>query len=180
MICLVTGGIRSGKSRFAEEKCLKMAEGKPVVYVATGLAKDGEMKRRVELHQSRRPRDWGLVEEPLRLVECFRNEREKPCFLVDDLSTWVANFLLEQSEEALESDRGEFEEQMQEEAEKLIASLQGKDAVLVTSEVGLGGVSPNKMARVFQDALGTVNQTVARSADEVWLVASGIPRRLKG
>lgn len=177
MIRLVTGGIRSGKSKYAEELVQQL--GSRVCYVATGVITDKEMESRVKHHQQRRPKNWIVLEESVCLVEGVKQVKE-PVILIDCLSTWTTNRLMELSPEQTDADRGEFEQKMGEEAKELMQALQGKDAVIVTSETGLGGIQVSKIGRMFQDALGTVNQEVAASADEVWMTVAGVPWRVKG
>ncbi|OYD07315.1 bifunctional adenosylcobinamide kinase/adenosylcobinamide-phosphate guanylyltransferase [Paludifilum halophilum] len=177
MIRLVTGGVRSGKSGFAERMAARLED--EVLYVATGVAGDTEMEHRVAAHRRRRPASWGLLEEPLQLPERLSGVKER-VLLVDCLSTWTANRMMRLSEEEVNEDQGMFGKQMEQETDRLLSVLEKKEAILVTSEVGLGGVLPSKMGRMFQDALGSVNQRVARAAGEVWMVVSGVPWRVKG
>lgn len=178
MIRLVTGGVRSGKSRFAEE--LAEGIGKRILYVATGVVTDEEMERRVRRHRERRPREWGLAEEPLHLVRALTGPQEMDAILVDCLSTWVANRLMQLPEEDWEQRRYSFEREMEEEMERMLDVLTGREAVLVTSETGLGGVAMSPLGRLFQDTLGGINQQVAQRAGEVWMVVSGVPWKVKG
>ncbi|MFC4076225.1 bifunctional adenosylcobinamide kinase/adenosylcobinamide-phosphate guanylyltransferase [Salinithrix halophila] len=178
MIRLVTGGVRSGKSRFAEETARDV--GEKVLYVATGVPGDEEMQERVARHRDRRPRSWGLVEEEWDLEAALARSGEWDAWLIDDLGTWTANHVMRLSEESIREDQGGFEAEMAKKTDRLLDTLQDQEVILVTAETGLGGVAMNRMGRLFQDALGTVNQQVAQRADEVWLVACGIPCQIKG
>lgn len=176
---LVLGGIRSGKSAFAEE--LADSSGDPVLYVATGQSVDAEMAERIRKHRERRPAHWHTLEEPLHLSEALQRFMEgRPSvdvMLVDSIDTWVSNLLLDREEEgparaeclALES------------LESVVSLCRQRtiQGVLVSSEVGLSPVTPNRLGRQFQDLLGTVNQRAAALADEVYLVVAGIPVRIK-
>jgi adenosylcobinamide kinase/adenosylcobinamide-phosphate guanylyltransferase len=51
--------------------------------------------------------------------------------------------------------------------------------IIVSNEVGMGIVPENRLARIFRDITGKANQIIAAAADEAWLVASGIPLKLK-
>ncbi|MDA8352570.1 MAG: bifunctional adenosylcobinamide kinase/adenosylcobinamide-phosphate guanylyltransferase [Firmicutes bacterium] len=174
MIRLVTGGVRSGKSRFAERLAHEM--GEQVLYVATGVAGDGEMERRIARHRERRPGNWGLAEEPYALADALHQAADYDGVLIDCLSTWVANRVMEDSAPVKSS----LEAEMEQEVLEMMNRLQEQEAILVTSEVGLGGVSMNPMGRLFQDVLGCVNQRAAEQADQVWMVISGIPWKVKG
>lgn len=178
MIRLVTGGVRSGKSRFAEELAGEM--GKRILYVATGVVTDAEMAARVHRHRERRPREWGLAEEPLHLTRALTGGQERDGILVDCLSTWVANRLMQLPEKDWEERRNSFEREMEEEMERVLDLLSEEEAVLVTSETGLGGVAMTPLGRLFQDTLGSINQQTARRAEEVWMVVSGVPWKVKG
>lgn len=172
---LVTGGARSGKSRYAEE--LVESFGGEVVYVATLEPEDEEMRRRVERHRAQRSRDWRTVEAPFDVAEAIKRS-EEPVILLDCLSGWVSNLLLaheEQGEEAIldavlgavDGLVGVFRE-----SEKMV--------VVVTNEVGSGVVPAHRLGRWYRDALGLANQRVAAAADAVCLLAVGIPLVLKG
>ncbi|MFD1426833.1 adenosylcobinamide kinase/adenosylcobinamide-phosphate guanylyltransferase [Kroppenstedtia sanguinis] len=178
MIRLVTGGVRSGKSRFAEDLAKEM--GQRVLYVATGVVTDKEMQARVQRHRERRPREWGLVEEPLHLTQALSKGPERDGILVDCLSTWVANRLMQLPEEDGEERRDAVVKEMEEEMERVLEVLKEGEAVLVTSETGLGGVAMTPLGRLFQDTLGSINQQTARRAEEVWMVVSGVPWKVKG
>ncbi len=178
-VCLVLGGVRSGKSAFAEG--LVQSLGGPVLYLATGIAGDAEMAERVRRHQARRPAHWRTLEEPLDLAPRLGSELSAPgaapAVLVDSLDMWVSNLLLQHesgSDAALES--------------LALAGLDGLlDAcrangaalVLVSAEVGLSLVPPYPLGRRFQDLLGLVNQRAAAAAQQVYLVVAGVAVDLK-
>ncbi len=172
---LVTGGARSGKSRYAEE--FVESFGNEVSYVATLEAGDEEMGRRVERHKSRRPRSWRTVEAPLGVAEAIAGSEEQ-VVLLDCLSGWVSNLLLaheEWGEEAvLDAVLGATDELLDavRESEKTV--------VVVTNEVGSGVVPEYRLGRWYRDVLGLANQRVAAEADAVCLMAVGIPLVLKG
>lgn len=164
---LVTGGARSGKSRFAE--ALVAGAGLEKVYVATGQAFDAEMRSRIEQHKQDRGSGWTTVEEPLALAEVLQREsRPDRAVLVDCLTLWLSNLMLE--------DRN-----IAEEVAKLGASLSflPGPVVFVTNEVGQGIVPENALARRFRDEAGRLNQHIASLCERVVLVAAGQPVQIK-
>jgi len=165
MIELVIGGARSGKSAYAERQALE--SGLRVTYIATAQAHDAEMARRIAHHRARRPAAWRTVEESLLLADALRREViADTCVMVDCLTLWLTNVLL-----------GEREEEI----DKLLAilpTLPGR-IVLVSNEVGWSIVPENALARRFRDEQGRLNQRVAAAADQVTLVAAGLPLALK-
>lgn len=165
---LVTGGARSGKSAFAEN--LVTATGEQVTYIATGEALDPEMTRRIAHHRERRPKEWVTMEEPLHLAGALTGATAT--VIVDCLSLWVSNQLMvhRSDDEILAS------------TDTLVAAagLHRGLVVFVTNEVGSGIVPDNELARRYRDLLGWVNQRVAHAATDAWLLASGLPVRLKG
>jgi len=164
---LVLGGARSGKSRYAQ----KLAEdsGRRPVLIATAEAHDAEMAERIARHAGARDARWGLVEEPLALAAALRREARADCILVVDCVTlWLSNLLLR------DDDIPGAEQQLA----QSIAGLAGP-VIFVSNEVGGGIVPDNALARVFRDAQGRLNQTLAQACDAVVLVSAGLALRLK-
>lgn len=168
MIELIIGGARSGKSSHAERQALEShAGGLAVTYIATGEARDEEMAQRIAHHRSRRPAAWRTVEEPLALSDALRREAAPDtCLLVDCLTLWLTNVLLAERDAEIAA---------------LLAALPELPGrvILVSNEVGWGIVPENALARRFRDEQGRLNQHVAALADNVTLVAAGLPLVLK-
>jgi adenosylcobinamide kinase/adenosylcobinamide-phosphate guanylyltransferase len=178
-LILITGGVRSGKSKFAEE--LAVSHSSSVLYVATGVNVDGEMDSRIRLHQERRPAEWGLVESTHSLIQSFGGYHNYEVVLLDCLSTWISNRLLEVPEESYRDPA--TTERILSEWKQWITNVQTSYSgrtIVVSTEAGLGGVAMTRLGRWFQDVLGEGNQIAAQEADEVYAVMSGIPWRLKG
>jgi adenosylcobinamide kinase / adenosylcobinamide-phosphate guanylyltransferase len=178
-LTLVLGGVRSGKSAFAED--LARACGTPVLYVATAQVSDAEMEERVRRHRQRRPAEWTTLEEPHNLAgalgRALNGANAPPSVLVDSLDVWVSNLLLRHEDR----DAAELESLVLGQVEQAVEVAQGSAAgvILVSSEVGLSLVPPNALGRRFQDLLGLVNQRVAAAATHVYLVVAGIPVPVK-
>ena len=176
---LVLGGIRSGKSAFAEE--IAAGLGSDVVYLATGVAVDDDFAVRIRKHQESRPAHWVTVEESLNpaaaLEPTLSEKLGKTAVLVDSLDTWVSNLLWQH--------KGETPKELETLAmDRLQALLEtgcrpGVGMVLVSSETGMGLVAPTELGRRFQDLLGLVNQSAAARCSTVYLVAAGIPVTIK-
>ncbi|HHY94223.1 MAG TPA: bifunctional adenosylcobinamide kinase/adenosylcobinamide-phosphate guanylyltransferase [Firmicutes bacterium] len=182
-LVLVTGGARSGKSTFAER--LALQSGKQVIYIATCLPGDEEMRQRIEEHRCRRPPSWTTVEEPLDPASIMgRYDNSGRCFLLDCLTLLVSNHLLRaagQEGERVEPgyrDVGERVLALLGELASAVEKLQA-DAVLVTNEVGMGLVPEWPLGRLFRDLAGRANQCFAALADEVYLMVCGIPLQVK-
>ena len=166
-IIFITGGQRSGKTSYAEQLALSLAEHP--VYLATAHVWDEEFRQRIVRHQQNRGPRWVNVEEERVLRRHDFNGR---VVVVDCLTLWCTNFFFDSNSEvepALQALKTEFD--------RLIA--QDATFLFVSNEIGLGGVSENQLQRRFTDLLGWMNQYVARSADEVYLMVSGIPVRIK-
>lgn len=178
---LILGGARSGKSLLAEQ--LATASGLPVTYIATAEARDGEMTRRIEHHQSRRPTHWGLAEDPLHLADTLqRLARSDTCLLVDCLTLWLSNLIFA-GDAARQAEAGEavtcplFRSQI-DALTHLLPQLPGH-ILFVSNEVGWGIVPMDPVTRLFADEQGRLNQRVAAGCDKVTLVAAGLPLTLK-
>ncbi|MGO3346704.1 MAG: bifunctional adenosylcobinamide kinase/adenosylcobinamide-phosphate guanylyltransferase [Marinomonas sp.] len=166
---LILGGVRSGKSAFAETQIEQ--SGKPVYYLATSQVWDDEMAQRVELHQQRRPKSWQLVEEPIKLAAALqRVNQSNNAVIVECLSLWMSNLL------CLEDDAV-----FAYETQQLLTIVEGfeGDLVIVSGEVGLGIMPMNALARRFADEIGIINQQLAKLTDRVTFVAAGLPMKLK-
>ena len=165
-IILITGGARSGKSVRAEARARAFA-GKPV-YIATAEALDAEMADRIARHRARRGNEWLERETPLELVAALDETDGGGARLVDCLTLWLSNLL--HAGRDWTSATAALADAL---------ARQRSPVVLVTNEVGLGIVPDNELARRFRDAAGTMNQMIARAADEVEFVVAGLPVRVK-
>ena len=179
---LITGGARSGKSAFAERYAARCAQENTarVAYIATAQIYDEEMRQRVGLHQSRRPSDWTTYEAPFEAAAAIREAGKKHGILLFDCVTmFLSNHILQCSEESQKSDT--FIDYVEECAEELIRAAISVDAVtiFVTNEVGAGIVPENRLARLYRDMAGLVNQKLAHRSACVYLVACGLAIDLK-
>ncbi|MBO6755413.1 MAG: bifunctional adenosylcobinamide kinase/adenosylcobinamide-phosphate guanylyltransferase [Roseibium sp.] len=164
---LVTGGARSGKSRFAEQLCVR--SGLDRIYLATGAPFDDEMKARIDAHQAQRGVGWTTIEEGLDLAGAVMRAAGPDCVvLVDCLTLWLNNLMMAECDLAAETAR----------LTDAIRGLNGP-CVLVSNEVGLGIVPENRLARTFRDAQGRLNQDIASVCAQVVFVAAGQPLLMK-
>lgn len=167
-VVLITGGSRSGKSSYAEKLALELSENP--VYLATARIWDEEFRERVQRHQARRGPQWTNIEEEKYLS---RHTLAGRVIVVDCLTLWCTNFFFDLESDvdrALEAAKAEFDRFTAQEATFLF----------VTNEIGMGGTSDNEIQRKFTDLQGWMNQYVAARADEVILLVSGIPVKIKG
>lgn len=172
MIIFVTGGARSGKSDFVQELAEAM-EGRRL-FLATAEALDDEMKERIRKHKEKRGNRWDTLEEPLDLGNAIRSVvKSYGTILVDCLTVWLSNLLGEYKDE---------DEIISEMVDDFFSSMDDCEGTLivVSNEVGLGIVPENRLARVYRDKLGFLNQRMARRADQVYILFSGIPVKIKG
>ncbi len=174
MLTLVTGGIRSGKSRYALELARQASAAGSKCFLATAEPLDEEMKVRIARHKDERTQDFITIEEPLRISNAIEKaQKECSLILVDCLTLWVSNLLY-----SLENEP----EQIQREIKSFIDTVRCKktDFIFVTNEVGLGLIPDNTLGRHYIDELGNLNQSVARICDEVIFMVSGIATQIKG
>ena len=169
MKVLVTGGVRSGKSRHAEAL---LAGAPAVTYVAPGPTtaedSDPDWAARIAAHRSRRPATWTTLETR----DLAAALRVPGPVLVDCLGTWLTGVLDERG--LWDSPSAQITDVVTELVDEAAALLAGRDdVVLVTNEVGLGVVPAHRSGRLFRDLLGLVNQRMAAACDEVHLVIAG-------
>ena len=169
-IYFITGGARSGKSAFAEKIATEII-GKHA-YLATAQALDAEMVARIEHHRQRRGSAWDTFEEPLAVAELLgKLSGRYDVVLLDCLTLWLCNVMA----------HSDGDEAVSRQSDLLVEAIKNSKStcIVVSNEVGLGIVPDNALARRFRDLAGFVNQRVAQVADEAYLLAAGIPVKIK-
>ncbi len=167
---LILGGVKSGKSRLAENWA--KATAVPVTYIATATAQDNEMQQRISRHQSERPETWLTVESPIHLASTLQQvDAEGKCLLLDCLTLWLTNLLLT-----------EDETQLRTEIDALLTCLPNLSAelVMVSNETNMGIVPLGELSRRYCDEIGLLHQQLASLCDNVILTVAGLPHLLKG
>ena len=193
-LIFVTGGAKSGKSKFAEEMLLKLNNGNQKnIYLATSHVFDEDMKEKVRLHKKRRKNDWFTVETyrnfKNKLNNFFENnDKIKNNMLVDCLTNMITNIIFENQN----IDWNNFEKKLYIQTlkklnknvknsvdELLNITNQFENTVIVSNELGMGLVPSYPLGRYFREIAGKMNQIVAEKADEVYFVVSGISMKIK-
>ena len=180
-LTLITGGARSGKSRFAE--ALASQARTPVIYLATmeEVGSDREAVERIQHHRERRPPQWQTIEQARNVHDVINQFDDHPTTCIFDcLSLYVSNILLDGYNE--ESAFLPLEQEILGAAKQLLLAIERKSSVhflVVTNEVGYGIVPENGLARLYRDLLGLTNQMFAAASSEVWLSCVGLQLRLK-
>jgi len=197
-LILILGGARSGKSKLAQQMAEKL--GEKVLFVATGQPLDHEMALRITEHKRKRPENWRTLEIDIKVGQKLKEQvGGAEVVLLDCLTLLVSNILTREGREPFSSpstgeDEGEgencerseaiseAEKRVIDEIEELIECINTHEStfIVVSNEVGLGLVPENRLGRVYRDLLGKANQLLARHADEVYFMASGIPLKIKG
>ena len=175
---LVIGGARSGKSRLAEQlaKDFNQNGNKDIVYIATATVYDDEMQQRIKRHIDERPSHWLTVEEPLELAQAIaQHANESTCIVVDCLTLWLSNLLMQENPEHKGQLIAEHKKQLLE-----VLANSSNPIILVTNEVGQGIVPMGELSRRFVDEAGWLHQGIAQIAEKVTLVVAGLPMSLKG
>jgi adenosylcobinamide kinase / adenosylcobinamide-phosphate guanylyltransferase len=166
-VTLVTGGQRSGKSSYAQKLALSLSSNP--VYLATSAVWDEEHRLRIERHKADRGTEWTNIEE----LKELQNINVEGCVVVIDCVTlWSTNFFTDyegDTQQSLEAIASRFDQFVQQDAH----------FIFVTNEIGLGGISANDLQRRFTDLVGWVNQYIASKSDEVILMVSSIPIKIK-
>ena len=196
----ITGGAKSGKSRFAENLLLSLNNGKQKnIYLATSIVFDEEMQTKVELHKERRQDKWVTVEGYKDFYECLEStfaeekfqEKEKSekkgsknNILVDCLTNMVSNIIFENTDIDWDSPTKEQMKECDKMVEKQVEELlnissEFENMIIVSNELGMGIVPSYPLGRYFREIAGKMNQLVAEKADEVYFVISGIPMKIK-
>jgi len=166
-IIFITGGARSGKSRYAQE--LALQESSRPVYIATARQWDDEFRQRVKRHRQERDERWTLIEEE-KYIGGLSLDRKVA--VIDCITLWLTNFFTDTKydiDTCLEACRREIDD------------LTRKDAtlILISNEIGMGLHADTETGRKFTDLQGWMNQYIAAKADKVIFMVSGIPLVVK-
>lgn len=182
-LILVTGGARSGKSNLAEGLCRDRKNS--TAYIATSTPFDEEMKDRVRKHKESRPINWKTYEIFKDIYSIISDLGENHQTVILDCVTLLVNNLMFEYEIDFEKctpkETNGMEKYIKQQVEKLIEEIKKTDLyfVIVTNELGMSLVPDNKLCRVYSDIVGRINQYIAKCADEVYFVVSGIPMKIK-
>ncbi len=168
-VILIGGGVRSGKSAFAVSLAREL--GVRRAFLATARVYDDEMRDRIARHQAERGAAFRTLEEPAALAAALRRLEGIDVAVVDCLTLWLSNLLLD----------GLTPPEIEERVEELAAVLAERrfHAVLVTNEVGMGVHPETALGRTFRDLAGRAHQRLARCADEIHFAVLGVVLRLR-
>lgn len=178
---LVTGGARSGKSNYAETLAKEL--GEKILYIATSIPFDDEMRQRVDKHRERRPGNWITYEGYKNLADVAFDNFDG--VLLDCITVMITNLMFDipemRSENYENVDFNAVEAEIMKEIKALIEVVKssGNTVILVSNEIGFGIVPETKLGREFRDIAGRVNQYIASQCEEVYLTVCGIPMRIK-
>ena len=167
---LILGGVRSGKSRLAVR--LAVESGLPITYIATATPGDAEMAARIAAPRLRRPSDWCLVEEPIRLAGVLRKHGAVGrCLLVECLTLWLSNLLAQGDAARVEA-----------EIEDLIVAVTNVPGrvIFVGNETNMGVIPMGELSRRYCDLAGSLHQRLASEVNQVIMTVAGLPLTLKG
>ncbi len=171
MKSLILGGVKSGKSRYAER--LATQSKRPVTMIATAQALDAEMERRIARHKADRSAEWSVLEVPVQLSDTLRALSAEPniCVIVDCLTLWLTNVCTDDVCDAV----------MQKECANLIDAVESfsGDLILVSNEINMGVTPMGELSRVFCDGAGLMHQNLAQVCNSAVLVVAGLPLTLK-
>lgn len=159
---LITGGIKSGKSSLALELARKVSG--PRLFIATSEAFDKEMEKKISRHKKERGAGFILREEPVEIFEALSSDKSNVC-IIDCMTIWLGNLI-------------HYNKDINRYFKILIRSLKGNE-IIVTNEVGLGVIHADPMSRAYVNRLGELNKMLAKRADEVYLMVSGLKVRIK-
>lgn len=180
-ISLVLGGIKSGKTNYAESKAKEVEKrGGKILYLATAQALDDEMASRIDHHKTNRPDSWTTVEEPLNIYDVLKKEGNTYDFILFDcLTLWITNRCLEAGEDY---NRDELMASIKAQCREYISIVKDlkSDLIIVSNQVELGLISPYPLGRMFQDLAGILHQYIASEAKNVIVLQAGIPTAIKG
>ncbi|HTU91397.1 MAG TPA: bifunctional adenosylcobinamide kinase/adenosylcobinamide-phosphate guanylyltransferase [Gemmataceae bacterium] len=168
-IVFIGGGTRSGKSAFALSLARRLGQRR--LFLATAQPGDDEMRERIERHRRDRGTDFHTIEEPLAVAQTIDQHADYDVVLLDCLTLWLSNLLLEGIEPTITLQRVE--------ELTVVLARRSLHAVVVSNEVGLGIVSETPLGRTFRDVAGLAHQRISAAADEVYFAVLGTILRIK-
>ena len=166
----ILGGSNSGKSRFAEQTALDLEKkfGGDLYYIATGLAYDKEMKKKIAKHKSERNPKFKTIDSPDLRTDILKNCAPNDIILVDCISMALSNILTLK----------EFSDRQVEDIESIIEDCKSH-LIIVGQETSMGIIPPNELSRRFLKVSGIFNQFLSRISNKVSLVVAGLPMLIK-
>jgi len=173
----VSGGSRSGKSRYAESRAKEIPGQR--TYIATCPIIDQEMEQRIARHREQRTdQNWITIEEPTDLVRALNDSIESKVVLIDCLTLWINNLLYD----AQSAQQNLSEDDIRARCEEVTEACRrgNRTIIMVTNELGMGLVPADPVSRLYRDLIGCCNQSLAALSDEVVFMVSGHPLFLKG
>lgn len=168
MKSLILGGIKSGKSRYAEMLAQEYSEH--VIYIATATAQDDEMAQRIARHKVDRPATWQTLEVPIKLADTLAQLDKAQVVVIDCLSLWLTNLLMQENQTLLELELARFEE--------VVADFPAP-LIMVSNETNSGVIPMGTLSRQFCDQSGLLHQRLAKLCGRVELIVAGLPLPLK-
>ena len=168
MIYLITGGERSGKSSYAENLAKEFSANP--MYVATARKWDDDFQKRIDRHQTDRDERWTNIENEKHISEIDFSGKVT---VVDCVTLWLTNFFVDTQNDvqlSLEQAKAEFDK---------LALQENTTIIIITNEIGMGVHAQTEVGRKFTELQGWMNQYLAKNADEVVLMVSGIPVKIK-
>jgi len=165
---LILGGVKSGKSRYAER--LAETQPLPVRVIVTATAEDAAMGERIKRHQQQRDPSWQVNEAPIKLGEAISATGGNTCLVVDCLTLWLTNLLIREDESLFSDQRGLFLD--------AVKSCQSR-IIVVSNETNMGVMPLGELTRRYCDEVGLLHQQVAAFSDDVVLIVAGLPHHLK-
>lgn len=168
MKTLVLGGVKSGKSRYAESLAKKRSE--QVTYIATATAGDDAMAKRIAMHKADRPSSWNTIETPIYLGDTLDQLHQAEVVVIDCLTLWLTNLFMQEKSTLMELEITRFEEALERFPKPLI---------MVSNETNMGVMPMGELSRDFCDQAGLLHQRLAKVCDCVELMVAGLPFPLK-
>jgi adenosylcobinamide kinase/adenosylcobinamide-phosphate guanylyltransferase len=166
-ITFITGGARSGKSRYAQELALQASDAP--VYVATARHWDDDFEKRIRRHQSERDHRWTSIEQEKYISQLSLNNQVA---VVDCITLWLTNFFVDTKNDidaCLEACKKEVD----------AWTTMNTHFIVISNEIGMGMHADTEVGRKFTDLQGWMNQYIARKAGKVIFMVSGLPLVVK-
>ncbi|GGG31571.1 adenosylcobinamide kinase/adenosylcobinamide phosphate guanyltransferase [Lysinibacillus alkalisoli] len=178
----IAGGVRSGKSAFAEQLAKQKVTTGRLVYMASGVATDSEMHKRIKRHQKDRAEsdyNWHTIEASVHIEAVLKTMQPHDVVVWDCVTTWLTNLLyMPLSNQQLSSEET-IAKTIEQTKAAIIALPKTCTLIIVSNELFDEPELINNEMNRYRKKLGHLHEWFVAQSDEAYELTEGIVKRWK-